>query len=118
MNPTDNETKVDSVPNGVASVWIEDRTWKTGWEKLEELKGGGQGEAFRARRISDGKTGFLKIIKSKNDAERRARFFREATAYDSFGIAGIPRLIASNAQHHADGAVTPFIVTEFIAGPD
>lgn len=116
MKPTDNETKVDSAAHGVTSVWIEDRTWKTNWETLDELKGGGQGEAFRARRISDGKIGFLKIIKSKNDAERRARFFREATAYDSFGIAGIPRLIASNAHRHADRTFTPFVVTEFIVG--
>lgn len=116
MNPTDNETKVDSFPVNVSSVWVQDQNWKARWEKIEELEGGGQGEAYRARRRSDGKLGFLKIIKSKNDPERRARFFREATAYDSFGIAGIPRLIESNAQCHSDGAVTPFIATEFIAG--
>lgn len=116
MNPIDDETKVDSAPHGVTSAWVDDQTWKTSWETLDELKGGGQGEAFRARRISDGKIGFLKIIKSKKDTERRARFFREAMAYDSFGIAGIPKLIASNAQLHAEGACTPFIVTEFIVG--
>ncbi len=98
------------------SPWVDDQTWNTRWEKIEELDGGGQGEAFRARRRSDGKIGFLKIIKSKNVAERRARFFREATAYDSFGVDGIPRLIESNAHRHADDNVAPFIVTEFIAG--
>jgi eukaryotic-like serine/threonine-protein kinase len=77
------------------SPWVDDQTWKTRWEKIEELDGGGQGEAYRARRRSDGKIGFLKIIKSKNVADRRARFFREATAYDSFGVDGIPRLIAT-----------------------
>ena len=92
------------------------QTWKTRWEKIEELDGGGQGEAYRARRRSDGKIQFLKIIKSKNVAERRARFFREATAYDSFGVDGIPRLIESNAHRHADDSVAPFIVTEFIVG--
>jgi serine/threonine protein kinase len=98
------------------SPWVDDQTWKTRWEKIEELDGGGQGEAYRARRRSDGKIGFLKIIKSKNVAERRARFFREATAYDSFGVDGIPRLIESNAHRHADDNVAPFIVTEFIVG--
>lgn len=98
------------------STWVSEQTWKIGWEKLEDLDGGGQGEAYRARRKSDGKIGFLKVIKSKNVAERRARFFREATAYDSFGINGIPRLIESNAQNHADASMTPFIVTEFISG--
>jgi serine/threonine protein kinase len=98
------------------SPWVEDQTWKTRWQTVEKLKGGGQGEAYRARRQSDGKIGFLKIIKSKKDAERRARFFREATAYDSFGVEGIPRLIESNAHRHADDGVYPFIVTEFIVG--
>jgi serine/threonine protein kinase len=98
------------------SAWVDDQTWKTRWEKLEELDGGGQGEAYRARRRSDGKIGFLKTIKSKNVAERRVRFFREATAYDSFGVDGIPRLIESNAHRHADNSVAPFIVTEFIVG--
>jgi len=116
MSQTDNESKVDPLTTDARSVWIDDQTWKTRWEKLEELDGGGQGEAYRARRRSDGKIGFLKIIKSKNVAERRARFFREATAYDSFGIDGIPRLIESNAHRHADESVTPFIVTDFIVG--
>lgn len=98
------------------SSWVDDRTWRTRWEKLDELDGGGQGEAYRARRLTDGKIGFLKIIKSKNVAERRTRFFREATAYDSFGIDCIPRLIESNAHRHADDSFTPFIVTEFIEG--
>lgn len=98
------------------SPWVDDQTWKTRWEKLEELDGGGQGEAYRARRRLDGKIGFLKIIKSKNIAERRARFFREAAAYDCFGVNGIPRLIESNAHRHVDDHVTPFIVVEFIEG--
>lgn len=98
------------------SPWVDDQTWKTRWEKIEELDGGGQGEAYRARRRSDGKIGFLKVIKSKNVSERRARFFREATAYDSFGVDGVPRLIESNAHRHADDSIAPFIVTEFIVG--
>jgi eukaryotic-like serine/threonine-protein kinase len=98
------------------SSWVDVQTWKTRWERLEELDGGGQGEAYRARRLSDGRIGFLKIIKSKNVAERRARFFREASAYDSFGIEGVPRLIESNAHRHADESVAPFIVTDFITG--
>lgn len=99
-----------------SSSWVDCPTWSKHWEKLGTLVGGGQGEAYKARRLSDGKIGFLKIIKAKRDPERRARFFREATAYDSFGVEGIPRLIESNAHRHADGAFTPFIVTEFIVG--
>ena len=98
------------------SPWVDDPTWKEHWQKLDTLDGGGQGEAYRARRQSDGKIGFLKTIKSRKDAERRARFFREATAYDSFGVEGIPRLIESNAHRHADEGFALFIVTEFIVG--
>lgn len=99
-----------------STPWVNDPTWKEQWEKLETLDGGGQGEAYRARRRSDGKIGFLKTIKSRKDPGRRARFFREATAYDSFGVNGIPRLIESNAHHHADERFAPFIVAEFIGG--
>lgn len=97
--------------------WIDAPSWKTRWETIDRLQGGGQGEAFRAKRLSDGKIGFLKTIKSRNDPERRARFFREASAYDSFGIDGVPRLIESNAYRHADPSVAPYIVTEFVEGP-
>lgn len=116
MSSANNEFKVELLTRDVRSPWVDDQTWKMRWEKLEELDGGGQGEAFRARRRSDGKIGFLKITKSKGVAERRARFFREATAYDSFGVNGIPQLIESNAHRHSDEGVTPFIVTEFIVG--
>jgi len=101
---------------GTQTPWVDDPTWEKRWEKIETLDGGGQGEAYRARRLSDGKIGFLKIIKSRKDAERRARFFREATAYDSFRVDGIPKLIESNAYRHSDDSVVPFIVTEFIVG--
>jgi eukaryotic-like serine/threonine-protein kinase len=74
-----------------SSSWVDDPTWKRRWEKLETLHGGGQGEAYRARLRSGGKIGFLKTIKSNKDPERRARLFREASAYDSFGVEGIPR---------------------------
>ncbi|MBK1793342.1 protein kinase [Devosia sp. WQ 349] len=99
-----------------SSSWVDCPTWSERWEKIETLEGGGQGDAYKVRSLSDGNIAFLKIIKSKKDPERRARFFREATAYDSFGVDGIPRLIESNAHHHADGGYTPFIVTEFIDG--
>ena len=51
------------------------------------------------------------------NAERRARFFREASAYDTIRVQGIPGLIESNAHHWENGEVEPFIATEFIEGP-
>ena len=79
--------------------------------------GGGQGEAKRVRRKSNCKEGFLKAIRMRNDPERRGRFFREASAYDTMKSSGIPRLVESNAHLHDDSVVIPYIVTEFIEGP-
>ena len=50
-------------------------------------------------------------------AERRARFFREASAYDTICVPGIPSLIESNAHHWKNSGVEPYIATEFIEGP-
>lgn len=99
-----------------SSCWIDAPRWKDRWEILQKLDGGGQGDAFKARRRTDGRIGFLKTIKSRKDPERRARFFREASAYDSFGVEGVSKLIESNAHQHANAEFEPFIVTEFIEG--
>jgi|GEM_PF-1012273 serine/threonine-protein kinase len=103
--------------NETVSPWIDSSGWKTRWETIDKQPGGGQGDAFRAKRLSDGKIGFLKTIKSRNAPERRARFFREASAYGSFDVHGIPRLIESNAHRHSDASIVPYIVTEFAEGP-
>jgi eukaryotic-like serine/threonine-protein kinase len=99
-----------------SSPWVDLPYWKTNWEVIEPLNGGGQGLSFRVQRRSNGIIGFLKTIKSKKDPERRARFFREATAYESFGIPGVPSLIESNAHLHASLDYTPYVVTDFIDG--
>ena len=100
-----------------ASRWVDQKLWSKNWESVQEYPGGGQGETKRVRRKSDGLVGFLKVIRRKNDPERRGRFFREATAYDTMGSCGIPRLVESNAHLHKDREAVPYIVTEFIEGP-
>jgi len=82
-------------------VWVDCANWNERWEVEEKLSGGGQGNAFRARRKSDRRIAFLKTIKSRNEPERRARFFREANAYDTFQVRGVPALIESNAHLHS-----------------
>ncbi len=64
--------------NNDEDTWVECARWRERWEAVEKLPGGGQGEAFRAHRKIDGREAFVKVIKAKADAERRARFFREA----------------------------------------
>ncbi|MFN3474769.1 MAG: protein kinase domain-containing protein [Blastomonas sp.] len=103
--------------DSTTSTWIEAARWRDRWSIVENLVGGGQGDAFRAERGADGQVGFLKVLKAKTVSERRSRFFREASAYDSFAIDGIPRLVESNAHRHGDLAFEPYIVTEFVSGP-
>ncbi|KQN88861.1 protein kinase [Sphingomonas sp. Leaf67] len=100
-----------------AQTWIDAARWRERWSVVENLVGGGQGDAFRARRTADGRNGFLKVLKARTVPERRSRFFREASAYDSFAVDGIPRLIESNAHRHGDLAFDSYIVTEFVSGP-
>ena len=100
-----------------SSRWVAHKRWSDNWVSIQEYVGGGQGEVKRACRKSDDQEGFLKVIRSRNDAERRGRFFREARAYNTMKSRGIPRLVESNARLHDDSEVIPYIVTEFIEGP-
>jgi eukaryotic-like serine/threonine-protein kinase len=97
--------------------WVDSGIFRDRWSILNNLEGGGQGKAFHAQRKDDGRVAFLKTIKAKTDRERRARFFREAMAYDTFKINGIPRLIESNAHFHNELAYEPYIATTFVTGP-
>ena len=98
-------------------IWVDHRRWSESWTGLQNLPGGGQGLARKARRKHDGHTAFVKAIRAKRNAERRARFFREASAYDTIRVLGIPGLIESNAHHWENTGVEPYIATEFIEGP-
>ena len=100
-----------------APPWVAHKRWSENWVSIQEYPGGGQGEAKRAYRKKDCQEGFLKGIKGRNDPERRGRFFREASAYDTMKVSGMPRLVESNAHLHDDSEIVPYIVTEFIEGP-
>ena len=103
--------------NDDEKTWGECARWPERWEVIAKLPGGGQGKAFQARRKIDGREAFLKAIKAKTDPERRARFFREANAYDTFRVGGVPHLIESNAHRHKDAEIEPYIAIDFIMGP-
>ena len=98
-------------------IWVDHPRWSESWASLQKLSGGGQGLARRARRKRDGRTAFLKAIKAKRNPERRARFFREASAYNTIRAPGIPGLIESNSHQWENAGVEPYIATEFIEGP-
>jgi len=98
------------------STWVSYIRCEEAWEFLRDLPGGGQGAAKLGRLRSGEGTAFIKLLSRPNDAERRARFFREATAYDTCKHAGIPRLIQSNAHLHHDAQRKLYIATEYVPG--
>lgn len=101
----------------MTSVWVNDKSWGLAWTEHEKLGQGGQGVTHRVHHNESDSIGCLKKLSKQNDAERRLRFFREATAYDTCQHALIPSLLASNAHNHADPEHKLFLVTEFIPGP-
>lgn len=95
--------------------WTDARTWSE-WEIVRSLGQGGQGIVSQARNNVSGNEGCIKTLKSQKDTERRARFAREAIAYDTCKHEAIPRLLQSNALHHESLEHKLFIVTEFVPG--
>lgn len=95
---------------------IDSKSWKDSWASLEDLEGGGQGTVRKVQHKESGVIGFLKILNKQNDLERRARFYREAAAYDSSSHPNIPALIESNAHNYQNFEYKVYIVTEFISG--
>lgn len=101
----------------MSKVWVDDKKWELAWTGHEELGQGGQGVTRRVEHNETGAIGCLKLLSKQKDAERRLRFSREATAYDTCQYPLIPHLLASNAHNHADPEYKLFLVTEFIPGP-
>jgi len=96
-------------------IWT-DATTSDEWDVLESVGHGGQGEVFKARHKESGAEGCLKKLKDHKKAERRARFAREAVAYDTCRHPAIPRLMQSNVLQHESPSHKLFIVTEFVPG--
>jgi serine/threonine protein kinase len=101
----------------MTDVWVDYKTLTPVWTTHEYLGQGGQGVTRRVQHTEKDTIGCLKVLSKQNDAERRLRFFREATAYDTCQHPLIPRLLASNAHNHADLDQKLFLITEFISGP-
>jgi len=99
------------------SAWSESKQWEEAWIGVGDIVGGSQAAAKQVKHRQTGEIAFLKILSRQTDPERRARFFREATAYDTCQHGGMLRLIQSNAHHHGSSSHRLFIVTEFNAGP-
>jgi serine/threonine protein kinase len=101
----------------MTELWINEAKWEREWEGHEILGQGGQGVTRRVENRNTGQVGCVKILSKQNDKERRMRFAREATAYDTCSHPLIPRLLVSNAHNHADTDYKLFLVTEYVCGP-
>jgi serine/threonine-protein kinase len=101
----------------ISKVWVDEIKWNMTWSGHEEVGQGGQGVARRVTQKETETVGCLKLLSKQRDAERRLRFAREATAYDTCRHPLIPGPLASNAHNHADSDCKLFIMTEFIPRP-
>ncbi|WP_248320110.1 serine/threonine-protein kinase [Caballeronia sp. Sq4a] len=97
--------------------WVDVKKWSERWERIEALGSGGQGDVFKAKRLTDGHIACLKVLSKQSDVERRARFLREAAAYQTCHHELVPHLVESNAIHEDKYDYKLFIVTELIVGP-
>ncbi len=97
-------------------IWSNSKTWKEEWETERDLDGGGQATAKLVKNKTTGQVAFLKILNRQDDIERRGRFFREATAYETSNHRLIPKLIESNAHQHSNLAYKVYLITEYIPG--
>jgi len=98
-------------------MWIDTKQWTDDWEELEKLTSGGQAAAKKIKSKKNGQVAFLKILSRQDSHERRARFFREASAYSACSHPNMPRLLESNAHQHQLNGYKLFMATELVAGP-
>ncbi|MCA8425838.1 protein kinase [Burkholderia seminalis] len=102
----------------LGGLWVDAGKYKERWEIVQQGIGeGGQGTGHLARRISDGASAFIKVIKDNASSERRARFYEEAKAYEKLVGGQTPQLIESNAHFCHDKNRELYIATEYIKGP-
>lgn len=94
------------------------KSWKEHWSEISEAPGGGQADTKLVRRkgSDDPTTYFLKILRKQNESERRARMYREISAYRTLQHPAIPRLIDTNSYRYDDLNYKLYLVTEYISG--
>lgn len=98
--------------------WSDLKKWNDNWDAINlEINSGGQATAKLVTNKETQRIAFCKILNRQNDIERRARFFREATAYATANHKLIPKLLESNAHHYNDLTYKIYLLTEFIEGP-
>lgn len=92
--------------------------WGKKWEIVKNLESGGQGKAFVVVKRGESEPQyFLKVLNQESDStERRKRFYREVSCYETLKHDSIPRLIDNNKVSYLDKSATPYLVTEYVPG--
>ena len=90
------------------------------YEILSALGAGGMGEVYRARDIALGRDVAIKLLPDlfMNDADRVARFRREAQVLASLNHPNIAHIYGLDRPDGQDEAASSFIVMELVAGED
>lgn len=91
-------------------------SWKERYRIIKSGLGGGQSHGYIVEQHSDSKKFFLKELSDNVNSERRERFYRETSIYETLQIQGIPKLIETNASEFRNKDVNLFYVAQFIEG--
>lgn len=105
-----------SAQPSVADRRSDSPSYDANWEKIADISSGAQAYCAKVRHRTDGRIGFLKVLREQHISERRARFFREMEILETLHIRGVPQLLESNAEHYQDTDYKLYIVSEFIEG--
>ena len=97
-------------------IWIDSTCWKERWRLLQKLESGGQGDAIKAERKSDGCIAFLKSIKAKKRIRRDGHASSVKPVSTNLMCQGCRTLIESNAHRHKEAEFEPYIASTFIEG--
>jgi eukaryotic-like serine/threonine-protein kinase len=101
----------------MSTLHVEAKSWSENWEQLAVGPSGGQSSSKIVRRKDKSiERAFLKILNKQNDAERRARMYREVASLETLDVAGVPRLIETNARNYERSDFYLYLVADFIEG--
>lgn len=101
----------------MSDIHVSAQSWQENWNEISVGPSGGQASSKTVRRHDRSiDRAFLKILNRQNDAERRARLYREVASLETLHADGIPRLIETNARHYEDKTFRLYLVTDFIDG--
>lgn len=89
--------------------------WLEQLQKTGEVFQGGQGHSYAAV-LPDGTKVFVKVLKHQKNKRARARFAREAAAYETLEHPGLPAVLNHNAHDWRAPSTELYLALEFIEG--